>query len=130
MTYVLLNTSTPRCEVTIVSRDKKRHIYEWQAERMLAHGLLRFLSQTLAEHKETFASIQGLGVYRGPGSFTGLRIGLTVLNTVASGQSIPIVGESDDGWKTRAVERLDEGKNDRLVTPLYGADARITTPRK
>ena len=66
----------------------------------------------------------------GPGSFTGLRIGLTVLNTIASSQAIPIVGATGDDWQDVAVAGIDSGQNDEIVMPFYGSEANITAPRK
>jgi len=39
--------------------------------------------------------LQGIVVVKGPGSFTALRIGLTVANTMAFGLNIPVVGVMD-----------------------------------
>ena len=126
---VLLDTSTPTCQLTLVEGDE-RFVAEWQAERQLAKGLHAWLRDRLTEHGKTWADIEGIGVFRGPGSFTGLRIGLTVLNTLADSLSVPIVGEEGSEWQDRALERLRAGQNDRIVLPHYDRDANITTQRK
>lgn len=126
---VLLDTSTPLCSSTLVDGGV-RYENEWQADRSLAKGLLEYLEQQLRQHGKGFNDVIAIGVFRGPGSFTGLRIGLTVLNTIADAQQIPIVGESGDDWKERALDRLEKGEDDRLVLPLYGSEAHITKPRK
>jgi len=126
---VLLDTSTPTCRLTLVDGDEQ-FATEWQAERQLAKGLHAWLRDQLAEHGKTWTDIDGIGVFRGPGSFTGLRIGLTVLNTLADSLAVPIVGESGDNWHARALERLRAGQNDRIVLPYYDRDANITTQRK
>ena len=126
---VLLDTSTPICQLTLVGGDEQ-FAAQWQAERQLAKGLHAWLRDRLAEHGKTWTDIEGIGAFRGPGSFTGLRIGLTVLNTLADSLRAPIVGESGDDWRVRALERLREGQNDRIVLPYYDRDANITTQRK
>lgn len=102
----------------------------WQADRQLAYGLLGQLDVFLKEHGASIQGLRGLFVFQGPGSFTGLRIGLTVMNTLAYADAIPIVGEAGDDWCAKAVLRLREGDNDQIVMPLYGSDARITLPKK
>ena len=129
MTYLLLDTSTPVCRISFV-RDETQHDYSWQADRTLAKNILTYIDEVLTEENESIATVSGLGVFRGPGSFTGLRIGLTVMNTVATSEDIPIVGEIGDDWIVRALSRLTEGDNDKIVLPEYGSDARITKPRK
>lgn len=126
---ILLDTSTPVCRATFVDSDSKFD-YEWQSGRELAKGLHGWLRERLAEHGKTWESIEGIGVLRGPGSFTGLRISLTVANTLASGLSVPIVGAVGDGWIEDALERLRAGQNDKIVLPYYDRDANITTQRK
>ena len=122
---VLLDTSTPVCVLTMVEGEAQRQV-TWHADRSLAHGILSFLQQNTGG----IQYIRAIGVMRGPGSFTGLRIGLTVANTIAAEQHIPIVGEVGAEWQARCLARLDRGETDHIVLPVYGADARITRPRK
>lgn len=126
---VLLDTSTPICKLTLVDGDD---FYEhtWQADRSLARDLLAYLRDRLAEHQAGFADIEAIGVMHGPGSFTGLRIGLTVMNTIAADRRLPIVGEQGEDWRERALTRLSDGQDDQIVMPEYGAEARVTEPRK
>lgn len=126
---LLLDTSTAICKLTLISGEEV-FADEWQADRTLAKKLLGYIQQQLALHGKSFSDITGIGVYQGPGSFTGLRIGLTVLNTIADSQSVPIVGTQGDAWQQEAIERLQQGQNDKMVLPFYGSEAHITTPRK
>lgn len=126
---ILLDSSTMTCKLTLII-DEQTYSTEWEAARGLAKGLLAFLRDEMLKHGKTWSDISGIGVNRGPGSFTGLRIGAAVLNTIADSESIPIVGESGENWQAHAVERLMKGENDRIVLPEYGREARITTPRK
>lgn len=102
----------------------------WQADRQLAHGLLKQVDEFLAGRDISLDDVKGLFVFQGPGSFTGLRIGLTVINTLAYAKTIPVVGAMGDDWKEQAVSRLKAGENDQVVMPFYGAEARITQPKK
>lgn len=126
---LLLDTSTPFCKLTLIDGDW-RYETEWEAHRELAKGLLGYLERELQGQKKSFADISSLGGFTGPGSFTGLRIGLTVLNTLADALAVSIVGEMGDGWQEKALLRLKHGENDRIVLPTYGSEAHITSPRK
>jgi tRNA threonylcarbamoyladenosine biosynthesis protein TsaB len=126
---LLMDTSTPVCKLSLIEGDT-RYDESWQADRQLAKGLLAFLHDQLEARGKTFQDIAGIGVFTGPGSFTGLRIGLTVLNTLADAENIPIVGCNGDDWERVALTRLNAGENDRIALPFYGSDAHITTPRK
>lgn len=126
---VLLDTSTPLCHVELVE-GTVRYTAQWEAGRSLAKGLLRYLDEQLAARGKDWQDVTGIGVMRGPGSFTGLRIGLAVMNTIADSQRILIVGVTGDGWQDEALRRLEAGENDQVVLPLYGGEANITSPRK
>ena len=126
---LLLDTSTPVCKLTLVDGDW-RFDDEWESGRTLAKGLLAYLRDSLEKHGKTWKDVLGIVAYKGPGSFTGLRIGLTVLNTFADSESVPIVGTTTDDWQNIGLARLQAGENDKLVMPEYGAEAHITTPRK
>lgn len=126
---LLLDTSTGTCKLTFVQGSEiKRH--EWQADRTLAKNLLRYLEEKLSERSASWHDITGIGVMKGPGSFTGLRIGMTVLNTLADALQIPIVGETGEDWGEKAIKRLQSGENEQIVLPEYGREANITKPRK
>ena len=128
---LLLDTSTPVCKLTLID-DPLRQDDEWQADRTLAKGLLGYLNEALHKNDKTWSDITAIGVFEGPGSFTGLRIGLTVMNTIADAQGIPIVGGRGDNWQDEAIAKLKlhSGKNEKIVLPFYGSEANITVPRK
>lgn len=128
---VLCDTSTAWCLLTLVSDEGEQFEYKWEAGRDLARHLLKYLRDCLAEHDWTFDDITGIGMMKGPGSFTGLRIGLTVFNTIASSSQVSIVSElKSENWRTKALERLHAGENEQIVLPYYDRPANITQPRK
>jgi len=126
---LLLDTSTPVCKLSFVEGNW-RFDNEWESGRTLAKGLLGYLQDNLAKNNKTWTDISGIVAFKGPGSFTGLRIGLTVLNTIADSEQLPIVGTTGENWQAIGLARLQKGENDKLVMPEYGAEAHITTPRK
>jgi len=126
---ILLDTSTPVCKLSLIDGEQ-RIDDEWESGRTLAKGLLGYLQANFQKLGKSWDDITGIVAYKGPGSFTGLRIGLTVLNTIADSQQLPIVGTTTDDWQKLGLERLTAGQNDELVMPEYGAEAHITTPRK
>jgi len=74
--------------------------------------------------------IEGVICFKGPGSFTGLRIGLTLANSLAYGLDIPIVGSRGSNWQTKAIDTLLAGSNEKNVYPFYGAEPHVTQPKK
>ena len=122
---ILLDTSTATCRLTTVDGEISNN-FDWEAGRTLARGLLAFIQEKVGDVK----NISGIGIMRGPGSFTGLRIGMAVANTLADGLDMPIVGETGDSWRESALGRLSSGEDDQVILPFYGGDAHITKPKK
>lgn len=126
-----LRTDNPVAEIGVYSKDGVQlSYYSWQADRQLAKDLLKAIRDQLAKNDATFATLSGIVVCKGPGSFTGLRIGITVANTLAYAQQIPICGAMGEEWVKAGVAALKGGKNERIVLPHYGGEANITQPRK
>lgn len=116
-------------ELTLVDGDT-RYEYSWQAGRDLARDMLAYLRDRLQEHNYSLADIAGIGIYRGPGSYTGLRIGMTVLNTIANARHTPIVGAIGEQWQSECEAMLQRTEDHKIVLPEYGGDAHITAPKK
>jgi universal bacterial protein yeaZ len=126
---LLLKTDQADCYVELRQAERQQQ-FSWQAGRNLADGLLQFLQQCLKEFGAEWADLSGLVVFRGPGSYTSLRIGLTVANTMASSLQIPIVGVDGEQWQSDGLARLSAGEDDKIVLPIYLQPVHITQPKK
>lgn len=126
---LLLDSSTSACKLILIDGDMRLD-FDWQADRGLAKGLLKFIGESLKKCDKTWSDISSIGVFEGPGSFTGLRIGMTVLNTIADLQKIPIVGGRGEDWIKQVLEKINSSVNEKIILPFYGSEAKITSPRK
>ncbi len=107
----------------------------WLASRDLSEILPGTIEDALLELNLTFGDLTGIIGFRGPGSYTGLRIGITVINAIADQVGIPIIGTSNEdpdseGWIDEGLLKLKAGDDDKLILPEYGGEANITKPRK
>lgn len=131
MLILTLRTDKPITEIGLYI-DKERLEYQpYHADRQLAETIHSQIEQILLRHNKTLHDLEAIAVYKGPGSFTGLRIGITVANALAYGLGIPIVGQlASEKWLELSIKRLVEGDNDHMVMPEYGAEPNITKPKK
>ena len=125
-----LKTDNPEAELYICDDEHRIVEYRWHAHRELSDNLLATIQQQLTKQHVNWQDIEGLIVFRGPGSFTGLRIGITVANALSDSLSVPLVGEQGDDWISQGLQRLSTEQYDDIVLPFYGAPARVTTQRK
>ena len=106
-----LDTSTPK---TILKLDEQT--YEWDSGRNLARDLLKYIHDRLQEQGADWRDLTEITFMAGPGSFTGLRIGATVVNTLASELNIPLYNH--------------RGEKVKFIMPEYGREANISAPKK
>lgn len=126
-----IKTDQPEAEIGLFGKEgEELEYYSWYAHRELADTLLQKIKDILSNAGKDFSDISGVVVYRGPGSFTGLRIGITVANAMAYGNQIPIIGEMSDDWIKKAITKINKGEDHRIVLPEYGREANITKPKK
>src|SRR5690349_6667536 len=92
MRTLALDTSTLVGTVAVLEDGALRA--EWSASVRASHGetLLPELARTLAQAGLTLAQIDLFAVGLGPGSFTGVRIGVATAKGLALAERKPIVG--------------------------------------
>lgn len=123
---LLIKTDNPTAEVYLHDGERFRSDAIWLADRSLARDLLGRIEALVGDWKK----LSGIVTFDGPGSFTGLRIGITIANTLADALQIPIVASRGEDWIQQGIGRLRHGENDQIVLPHYGSDPHITTPKK
>lgn len=106
-----LDTSTPE---TILKLDDQEYRYNFDHD--LAEKLLGFIHDKLKENGGDFKDISEITFMSGPGSFTGLRIGAAIVNTLASELNIPLYDH--------------HGQKLPIIIPEYGRGANISKPVK
>lgn len=130
MKILALRTDQPQAELYLLEDVKKISLLKWQAHRKLAETLNSKIEEILNKSSISYEDLDAIAVYKGPGSFTGLRIGISVANSLAYGLGIPIVASGGKDWLAEATQKLAIGGDDKIAVADYGAPVRTTKPRK
>ena len=93
MTYILnLETATKNCSVSI-SQNGKTILCKEMAEAGYSHAekLHVFIEESLKESKLSFNDLSAIAVSQGPGSYTGLRIGVSAAKGLCFALNLPLI---------------------------------------
>ncbi len=130
MNILALKCDQPEVKISLYRDGQLVKDTSWLADRSLAKNLNKKIDEILQNNNSSIDQLSGLIFFKGPGSFTGLRIGAAVFNTMAYSLNIPIVGETGDSWLTNGLKNLEDGKNEKIILPFYGSEAHITQAKK
>ena len=106
-----LDTSSSVCRLKI---DEKE--YEWEAGHEMAEGIFRFMREKLKENGGDFKDITEIHYFSGPGSFTGLRIGASIVNALEHELKVTLFDH--------------RGEQHKIILPEYGREANVSAPKK
>ena len=95
----------------------------------MASEILEKIEYLLSKNDAKMQSLSGIIIFTGQGSFTGLRIGTTVANTLAYSYAIPIVSAQGDTWLDDGLNSIQSQKKSVYVLPEYSSEPNITKPK-
>ncbi len=126
-----IRTDKPYAEIGLYDQQAQLSYKKWSAHRQLAESLHKVIRDELAGQGRALTDLTGIIVYEGPGSFTGLRIGISVAQALGYGLGVPVVACGDENWIEDGQTRLQSGiAPDTPISPVYGADPNITAQKK
>jgi tRNA threonylcarbamoyladenosine biosynthesis protein TsaB len=79
-------------------------IFEAEAKEGSSQKLLSFIDEKLKEEGASIDKITEIEVNIGPGSFTGLRVGVSVANTLGWALGIPVNGKNVKEGETAEIK--------------------------
>lgn len=90
VTLLALDTSTEACSVALLHKGEKT-VLEELAQRTHTKRILPMIDQILAQSGLSLKQVDGLVFGRGPGSFTGVRVGAGIAQGLALGAELPVI---------------------------------------
>jgi tRNA threonylcarbamoyladenosine biosynthesis protein TsaB len=89
---ICLETATNLCSVALCDSAGVIALKESNESKSHASLLTVFIEEILKENGIRARDLEAIAVSKGPGSYTGLRIGVSVAKGIAYGASIPLIG--------------------------------------
>lgn len=117
---MILNIETTKREQIILGLydGKILKCFEFETEHQ-SEDLLAAIDGVLKNNKLNLNDLKAISVNCGPGSFTGVRVGVTVANTLGWTLNIPVLGYRDGELKKVLTRKITESKFSKPVLPYY-----------
>lgn len=116
MNYLLIDTSNQPLSVAITQDDKVLNEINTNEKTNHSVQLMPAISKVITDSQLTKEDIDAIVVAEGPGSYTGLRIGVTVAKTLAYALNAELYGVSS--LKALAATATEETG---LIVPIFDA---------
>jgi len=116
-----IETSTTICSVSIAKDGKK--IIGKESNEKNAHSkiLTVFIEDIFKEANLKIKDIDAVAVSKGPGSYTGLRIGVSAAKGIAYGANKPLISISTLLNMAYGAKQVLKANNDDLLAPMIDA---------
>lgn len=117
---LLIETSSKLCSVAVSSGDAILSCVEEAGEGYI-HGekLHVFIDEALRQAQVQLSELSAVAVSRGPGSYTGLRIGVSAAKGLCYALNIPLISVSAlETIRDKAITDVHPDANDRIIAIL------------
>ena len=117
---ILLNieTSSKNCSVSVSQDGKLKSIVEIYSEQYShSENLHNFISEALKKIKLNPNDLDAIAVGKGPGSYTGLRIGVAAAKGLCFALNIPLIGINS----LQILSQKYKAKPDEILFPMFDA---------
>lgn len=114
-----LETATPICSVALCDRNSTVALRESGEERSHASQLTVFIEDLLKKTGVRAAELEAVAVSKGPGSYTGLRIGVSAGKGIAYAASLPLISIDTTFTMLLGFREIAGNKYDILSDDLF-----------
>ncbi len=126
MKILTIDTSTTACSAALTDGEKIACELALDTDRTLSKQLLNQIDFLLRNAGMSVDDLDGIGVALGPGSFTGLRVGIATVKGLAIATEKPVVGFSSLAmlamnipWSAYQVCPMLDARKNEIYTGLY-----------
>ncbi len=133
MLVLALDTSANFVSIALLNETNVLAMSEEEMERGQAEALMPMIENVLQQAHKTMADIQAIAVTVGPGSFTGVRIGLAAARAFGLALNVPVYGVTCfEAWAFGLARAcavvLDSKRDDYFVQRFDEKGMPITQP--
>jgi tRNA threonylcarbamoyl adenosine modification protein YeaZ len=120
--YLLAVDTSTRSSIVVLGRDEPRAVDHRDVRHRHGSHVLEQIDEVLIKAGASLDDVSALVVGTGPGSFTGLRVGLATIKTLAYICGLPVVGVMSSDALRQAAAATGAGSDVAVVLPAGARD--------
>ncbi len=122
-TYILqIETATPVCSVALAKNGKTIAAVEADGPNLHASNLTLFIEEVLQKAAITRSDLCAVAVSKGPGSYTGLRIGVSTAKGLCYALDIPLIAVNTlEAMVCGFISQGHDMEEGRILVPMIDA---------
>lgn len=142
--YLFINNLSDECKTFLaLVKDMSLANLTWlytAKDHGKSENILKGLERLLKKAGITVADLKGVIVVKGAGSFVGIRVALSITNTIAWANNIPAAGiklslsviphRGNEANIKKGLEKIKKAKKGEPVRAFYGKEPHITYPQQ
>lgn len=119
--FLLIETATDACSVAVSCEDRILSCKTLDEPRSQASRLAPLIKECLDESGVAISDCTAIAVSKGPGSYTGLRVGVSTAKGLCFGSGIPLIGIDTLEIIAREAAAVAGISGDSIIIPMIDA---------
>lgn len=112
---LFIDTNGANHTITLFKQNIILKSYTWAIKKDKRQDVLVMIEKLLTSCKVEKKDLCGILVYQGPGSFTSVRVGVTIANALAWSLNIPVYGVKSNNYNEKIPDLTIKNKLDELI---------------
>ena len=118
---LLLETATSSCSVALSENGKIIAVREAKERHIHASHITLFIEELMIQTGKKYSDLKAVAVSKGPGSYTGLRIGVSTAKGLCYALDIPLLGiDTLEAMASGLLSKMEVQQSDLLI-PMIDA---------
>ncbi len=118
---LLLETATSSCSVALTENGKIIAVKEANEQNIHASHITLFIEDLMIRTGKNYSDLNAIAVSKGPGSYTGLRIGVSTAKGLCYALDIPLLGINTIEAMAFGLLSKNDIQNSDLLIPMIDA---------
>ncbi len=118
---LLLETATTSCSVGLCEGGHVIALKEINERNVHASHITLFIDEVMQAAGKQYADLHAVAVSKGPGSYTGLRIGVSTAKGLCYALNIPLLSAGTLEAMAYGILRMEKIESDALLVPMIDA---------